>query len=238
MGGTHSAPGGKADNPAVNKDEVLAWLAKNGTRRTIDGTARYGIKAAHADGVPMAALIKLAKRIGTNHELSLALWDSGRYEARLLASLIGDASRLTGRQMDAWAKSFENWGDCDTACFKLFDRSPLAPQRAVQWSKSAREFEKRGGFALMACVALHDKKAPDRVFLGFLPHLERGARDDRNFVMKGVSWALCAIARRNAKLHAAARETAERLAASKEASRRWIGKDVLRKSRRKTKAAP
>ena len=126
------------------------------------------------------------------------------------------------------AASFENWADCDTACFKLFDQTPFAWEKARQWAASPREFVKRGGFALMACLALHDKAAPDERFLAFLPLIEKGARDERNFVKKAVSWALRAIGRRNLALNAAALTVAERLALSEEAACRWVGNDALR----------
>jgi 3-methyladenine DNA glycosylase AlkD len=190
--------------------------------------ARYGIVADRAFGVPMRTLLSLKKQVGIDHALALALWQSGWYEARLLAALIGDPAKVTRRQMNAWATSFENWADCDTACFHLFDRTPFAWDKARQWSTSPREFVKRGGFALMASLALHDKTEPDFRFLGYLSDIEQGARDERNFVKKGVSWALRSIGRRNLALNTKALATARRLAASPLATPRWVGKDALR----------
>jgi 3-methyladenine DNA glycosylase AlkD len=190
--------------------------------------ARYGLEARQAFGVPMGTLLALRKRLGQDHDLSVALWESGWYEARLLASLVGDPARVTRRQMNAWAASFENWGDCDTVCFQLFDRTPLAWEMARPWAASPREFVKRGGFVLMACLALHDKAAPDKGFLAFLPLIEKGAHDERNFVKKGVSWALRGIGRRNPALHGEAVKVAQRLALSEDAAPRWVGKDALR----------
>jgi 3-methyladenine DNA glycosylase AlkD len=212
----------------VDKNEVMQWLERQGTRRTVEGMARYGIEAERAFGVPMATLLSLSKRLGKDHALSLALWESGWYEARLLAALVGDPERVTRRQMNAWAAGFENWADCDTVCFKLFDRTPFAWEKARQWSASPRELVKRGGFVLMACLALHDKTAPDKSFLAWLPIIEKGAHDERNFVKKGVSWALRVVGRRSQGLHAAAVEVARRLAASPEAGARWVGKDAIR----------
>jgi 3-methyladenine DNA glycosylase AlkD len=217
-----------AEAPKANVRDVLAQLERLGTRATRDGMARYGIEARQAFGVPMGALLTLSKRLGRDHDLSLALWESGWYEARLLASLVGDPARVTRRQMNAWAASFENWGDCDTVCFKLFDQSPFAWEKARQWSASPRELVKRGGFVLMACLAGHDKTASDDRFRAFLPLIEQGARDERNFVKKGVSWALRGIGRRSLGLHKEAVAVAERLARSEEASCRWIGKDAVR----------
>jgi len=212
----------------MNVNEVLTWLERRGTRRTVLGMARYGIEAERTFGVPMGTLLALAKRLGKDHELSLALWESGWYEARLLAALVGDPKRVTRRQMNAWAAGFENWADCDTACFKLFDRAPFAWEKARQWATSPSELVKRGAFALMACLALHDRTSSDERFLALLPLVEKGARDERNFVKKAVSWALRAIGRRNRPLNAAAMDVAARLALSKDAAPRWVGKDAQR----------
>ncbi len=130
--------------------------------------------------------------------------------------------------MDAWCRDFDSWGIVDTVCFTLWDRSPHAWPKATQWVKRKPEFEKRAGFVLMACLAAHDKKAADADFLPFLPLIEKGASDERNFVKKGVSWALRHIGHRSTKLHAAAIKTATRLSKSSDRTERWVGKDALR----------
>jgi 3-methyladenine DNA glycosylase AlkD len=212
----------------MNKSEALSWLKQNGLERNVEGLARYGIVAERAFGVPMAALLALSKKLGKDQALSLALWDTGWYEARLLAALVGDPQQVTRRQMNRWAASFENWGDCDTVCFKLFDQSPFAWECAPKWSASPEVFVKRGGFALMACLALHDKSSPDKRFLAFLPLIEKGASDQRNFVKKGVSWAIRAIGQRSLALNDAALVVAKRLVASSEPACQWVGKEARR----------
>jgi 3-methyladenine DNA glycosylase AlkD len=57
---------------------------------------------------------------------------------------------------------------------------------------------RRAAFATLACIAVHDKKAPDRLFLDALPLVEQYAFDNRNFVRKAVNWALRNIGKRNA----------------------------------------
>ena len=208
--------------------QVLAWLEKKGTRRNVLGMARYGIVARRVFGAPMGQMLALKKRVGTDHALSLALWKTGWYEARLLAALVGDPARVTRRQMNAWAADFENWADCDTVCFHLFDRTPFAWEKARQWARSPREFVKRAGFALMASLALHDQTAPAARYLALLPLIEQGARDERNFVKKGVSWALRSIGQRSMALHRAALALARRLARSDDPPARWIGSDAVR----------
>ena len=212
----------------MDKDDVLAWLRKRGTARNVEGMARYGIRSKRAFGVSMGTMKPLAKRLRRDHALAAALWKSGWFEGRMLAALIDDPAKVTAAQMDTWARGFENWADCDTTCFHLFDKTPFAWSKIRQWSRSPDEFVKRGAFALMASLALHDKAAPDSRFRSMLPIIERAAGDERNFVKKAVSWALRGIGNRSLSLHAAALAVARRLSASKTASCRWVGKDAER----------
>jgi 3-methyladenine DNA glycosylase AlkD len=207
---------------------VLKQLKRHGSQRIIDGMARYGIPSTRAMGVPMGTIKALGKRLGKDHALAQALWASGWYEARSLAAFVDDPREVTLRQMTAWAADFDNWAVCDTLCFSLFDKSPFAWRKVPQWAGAKPEFVKRAGFALMACLALHDKTAPDKAFLAFLPLIEKGARDDRNFVKKAVNWALRAIGGRNVALHAAAIVVAERLVETDAGASRWVGKDALK----------
>lgn len=212
----------------MNKNEVLRWLEKKGSRRYKEGLTRYGIVAPKAFGVPVGTMLKFAKQHGKDHVLAGELWKSGWYEARMLAAMLDDPKQVTRKQMNAWAAEFDNWGICDTVCWHLFDYTPFAWEKARQWSSSPREFVKRAAFAMMAGQAGHNKSATDARLLALLPLIEKGARDERNFVKKGVSWALRRIGRRSPALHAAAIALAKRLDESDEPSCRWVGKDALR----------
>jgi 3-methyladenine DNA glycosylase AlkD len=212
----------------MTRNEVLAWLEKKGTRRYRDGLVRYGIVTDKAFGVPVGTMLKFAKQHGKDHGLAAALWRSGYYEARMLAAMIDDPKQVTRRQMDAWAREFDNWGICDTVCWHLFDYTPFAWPMLRRWTRSPHEFVKRAAFAMMAGQAGHNQTATDAEFLALLPLIEKGARDDRNFVKKAVNWALRRIGGRSPRLHGAALELSRRLAASEEPSCRWVGKDALR----------
>jgi 3-methyladenine DNA glycosylase AlkD len=207
---------------------VLATLERMASKQVRDGMARYAIPDDKAFGIPVGELQKLAKRLGRDHALALALWQSGFYEARLLASFVDEPARITSAQMDRWCRDFDSWAVCDTACFHLFDRSPHAFAQVERWAARKPEFEKRAAFALLASIAGHDKQASDTAFLACLPLIARAADDPRNFVKKAVSWALRRIGTRNAALKKAALALAKQLAASEDAAQRWVGKDALR----------
>jgi 3-methyladenine DNA glycosylase AlkD len=213
----------------MNTKDVMALLEKHADKKAAAGLARYGITTQRRVlGMSVGMMRQIGKQIGRDHELALKLWETGCYEAQFVACFIADPAKLTVATMNAWTRSFDNWATCDTACFCLFDRSPLAWGRIEPWAKSKDEFVRRAGYALLASLAGHDKKAKDGQFLRFLPLIENGAGDERNFVWKGVSWALRRIGSRNAALMGACTEVAERLAASEGKAERWVGKDALK----------
>lgn len=218
--------------PAARADDAVAALRRLGSKSHLDGYARFAIPKERAFGVTMGAIQKLAKSLGRDHALAEALWETGWYEARLLASYVGEPERLTPAAMDRWCREFDNWAVCDTVCFVLFDKTPHAFGRVARWAGRRAEYEKRAAFALLASLAVHDRRADDASFARCLPLVEKAAADERNFVKKGVSWALRAVGHRNADLHAAALALAGRLAASEEPAARWVGKDTLRDLKR------
>jgi 3-methyladenine DNA glycosylase AlkD len=207
---------------------ALTWLERHSTERDRENLKRFGITASRAFGVSMANIQVLAKRLGRNHELAAALWATGWYEARMLTSFVDEPARVTSAQMDRWCRDFDNWGICDTLCFCLFDRTPHAWAKVAQWSDKRDEFVKRAAFALLASLAGHDKTSGDAPFKEGLRLIERAASDERNFVKKGVSWALRRVGRRNAALNAEAVKVARRLSASPDAAARWVGKGALK----------
>ena len=208
---------------------ALVALRRRGSPRVKrEMQTRYGITVRKAFGVPVGAIQQLGRTLGTDHELALGLWRTGWYEARMLAAFVDDPARVTAAQMDRWSRDFDNWGIVDTVCFKLFDRTPHAWRLVTRWSRRRDEFGKRAAFALLACLALHDKQAGDAQFLAALPLVERAASDERNFVKKGVSWALRLIGRRNLALNAASVALAKTLAASPDPAARWIGRGAVK----------
>jgi 3-methyladenine DNA glycosylase AlkD len=179
-------------------------------------------------GVRVPILRKIAKGLGTDHDLALALWDTGIIEARTVASIIADPAQMTGDMMDTWVADLDAWDICDQVCMNLFEKTPLAWTKIGEWSTREEEFVRRAAYALLACLAWHDKTAPDQAFIDLLPVIRAGAGDGRNFVKKAVSWALRNIGKRNQNLHTAALALAHQLGQSHERTSRWIANDVIR----------
>jgi 3-methyladenine DNA glycosylase AlkD len=208
--------------------EALDWLRRKSSKAVRDGMTRYAIPNDHALGVKMGDIQKLARRLGHDHALAGELWKTGVYEARILCAYVDDVEKVTPAGMDRQARDFDNWAICDTLCFALWVRSPHAFAKIRKWADHRDEFVKRAAFALLASVALKDRRATDAEFLRCLPLIEKAAGDERNFVKKGVNWALRGVGRRSAALNKASIALARKLAERPEPAPRWIGKDALR----------
>lgn len=209
-------------------DDVVARLKRAGRKQVRDGMARYAIPSDRAFGVSVGAIRKIAKELQPNHVLAEELWQTGWYEARMLATFVDDPACVTAAQLERWCTDFDSWAICDTACFALFDRTPFAWKKIPVWARRREEFVRRAAFALLASLTVHDKQADDSQFADGLALIEAAAGDERNFVKKAVNWALRSIGKRSTALHAASVEVAARLAAQSAATPRWIGKHALR----------
>src|ERR1700675_2955686 len=213
------------------KARVLRELKLLANPRVREKMAFFGGRVPKALRISTPRLPSLARRIGKNQQLAEKLWRSGVHEARILAALVGEADKITPRQMERWARDFNAWDVVDASCCYLYAAAAPARQIAESWSRRPEEFVKRAAFSLVAYLSYKDKQASDARFERFLPVIEREARDERNFVRKAVNWALRNIGKRNSRLNRAAIRAAERIRRQNSRSARWIAADALRELR-------
>ncbi len=208
---------------------VLQRIRSLENTKTVADMAKAGIQTRKAYGLSMAQLRKLAKELGRDHRLAQELWATGVHDARILAALIDEPDKVSERQMDRWARDFDNWVIADTCCTDLFWNTPYAYRRALAWTQRPQEFVKRAGFVLIAEMATHDKKADDSRFTTLLGLVKQHAADERVHVKKAVSGALREISARNAKLRTAASKVIEEMKASSSPTVRWVAADAMKK---------
>jgi len=218
--------------PKANFDDLMAALYAQADPEHVAGMVRFGINTANALGISIYTLRAMVKGV-RDHELTLRLWQTGVLEAQLLAVFVDDPTAVTPEQMEAWAADFNSWDLCDQACTSLFDQTPHAWAKALEWAAREEEFVRRGAFALIAGLAWHDKTSPDARFHQFFPLIKQYSTDGRNFVKKAVNWALRNIGKRSPALMQAAWEEAERIRAIDNRTARWIASDALREFKKK-----
>jgi 3-methyladenine DNA glycosylase AlkD len=214
-------------NPAWNAAQVIAYLKSQRDETNIEGMGRFGIDTETALGISNTVLRAIGRNIKRNHDRALELWASGIREARLLAAFTAEPKKMTADIARAWAAEFNSWEIVDGVS-DLFADAKLQDPLIAEFAADDREFVRRTAFAMMAWSAVHMKKEPDATLLAWLPLIEKHAGDPRNFVKKAVNWALRQIGKRNMACHGPALELSERLAASDDKTKRWIGRDAVK----------
>jgi 3-methyladenine DNA glycosylase AlkD len=213
---------------AISFEEVLKRLNTAARPDQLKGMAKFGMVIERRLGISIPNLRKLAKEIGKDHTSALELWRTGIAETRIVAAMIDNPKQLTEVQMEDWVIGFDSWDVCDQVCDNLFEKSPLAWGKIIDWAEREEEFVKRAAFSLIACLAWHDKQASDKKFIELLPVIIRQATDDRNFVKKAINWALRNIGKRNLNLNHAAINAAKEIQQLDSRTARWIASDALR----------
>jgi len=217
--------------------DVVKKLKTRGSVKNITGMERFGIRSRDEKfGVSMPDIRKIAKEILKDigednvkrHILAGDLWQSKIHEARILAGIIDLPQMISEQQMDEWAGDFDSWDLCDQVCMNLFCRTSFAYRKVFEWAQRKEEFVKRAGFALIACLAVHDKKAKDKDFVAFFPLIKEYSNDERNFVRKAVNWALRQIGKRNLSLNKKAIVATKEIQALDNKTAKWISNDALR----------
>lgn len=212
----------------VTLDEVLTKLNGMADPASLEGMSRYGMMVEKRLGVKIPDLRRIARETGKNHQLAQQLWETDIDDARILASMIDIPDEVTESQMEAWAAGFNSWDVCDQVCLNLFDKTPLAWKKVRDWHSREHEYVKRAAYALIACLAWHDKQAKDQQFIDLFPVIKAGASDGRNYVKKAVSWALRNIGKRNPELNRAVLSYVEDIRQLDSKSANWIAADVVR----------
>ncbi|MFX1486962.1 MAG: DNA alkylation repair protein [Promethearchaeota archaeon] len=208
--------------------EVLRKLKGKARPDQLEGMSRYGMVAEKRLGVSVPDMRKIAKEVGKDHQLAIDLWETRIAEARIVAAMVDEPEKVTENQMEDWVKDINSWDICDQVCMNLFEKTPLAWKKILEWSEREEEFVKRAAFALIACLAWHDKEAEDEKFTRLFPVLKNEATDDRNFVKKAVNWALRNIGKRNLSLNKAAIRTANEIRQIDSKAARWIASNAIR----------
>jgi 3-methyladenine DNA glycosylase AlkD len=213
-------------------EKLLFQLREKSSQEGLDGQKRFGIFGRNMLGVSIYDIRRISKGIH-DHEIALALWESEIHDARLMACFVDIPQKVTREQMDSWVADFDSWDLCDQATTSLFDLTSLAPLAVYDWVKGEDEFTRRAGFSTIAGLAVHNHEMINGDFENYFQLIREYSTDARNFVKKGVNWALRNIGKRNNTLLIKCIQLAEELQQTDDRTARWIASDALRELRKR-----
>lgn len=179
-------------------NEILTRLKSLGD----DARRAHNRKAGAPDnqfGVKLGDVRALAKKIRTDHELALQLWDTGNVEAQLVATLIMQPKSLSARELDRLTRS--------TTCAQVADwlnsyvvaQHPEKDALREKWMKAKDRWAARAGWNLTASRI--NKGAADSLDLpGLLDRIEKELPKAKPEVQWTMNNTLAAIGIHHPKL--------------------------------------
>jgi 3-methyladenine DNA glycosylase AlkD len=184
--------------------EVMKQLKSFGSEQTRKTYGRHGI-GGPMFGVKYGDLNKLAKQLNTldrkggfagstgAHELAMELWDSGNLDARVLATMIVDPSRMTMTSLNRWMKDVDNNG-LSNALLNVAQRSPVAVKMVEKWK--ARKADQVAATAWMMVAGI-SRELPEtytrKQYKEFLAEIEAGIHAAPNRVRYAMNVAVIGI---------------------------------------------
>jgi len=199
----------KAPAARMTLAEVMAALKKAGSDQTRKTYARHGA-VEPMFGVKFGDLQKLYKRIRVDHELAMALWDTGNFDARNLAFKVADPALMSPDDLDRWASDHQV-RMCGMYVSAIAAEGPHATATVVKWLASKEEPLRYAAWGLVARMAAVHEATPDAWFADRLAEIERTIHAAPNSERGAMNQTLITIGGRSAALRRAALAAAKRI---------------------------
>ncbi len=129
--------------------DTLKQLKALGTEKVRAQNARHGA-GDNQFGVSLGDIRTLAKKIRTNHELALSLWETGNVDAQFLATLVIQPGKLPAKEMDAMVRSITFVRVADWLISYVVRQHPDKEALRQKWMASADRWAARAGWDLTA----------------------------------------------------------------------------------------
>ncbi len=184
-------------------------LESAGTAQNRKIYARHGAQEPMF-GVSSANLIKIRKEVTRlpgpgrryakhAHELAVELWESGNYDARLLATMLADPERMTSSQLDHWMRDCDSY-PAEGALVGLTASTRFVQSKMKKWRKSRQELTAAGGWNLLVEIAQADRDLPDAFFVPYLEEIRETIHSGKNRARYAMNNAVIAIGGRSPSL--------------------------------------
>jgi len=136
----------------MTANEVLTELEKYGDAQTKKTLTRHGAREPFF-GVKVGDMKKILKKTKKNHELSLALYNTGNSDAMYLAGLMADEKKITAAQLTDWVEKAYWYYLSEFAVPWVAAETSFGFDLGLKWIASDKENIAAAGWAALACYA-------------------------------------------------------------------------------------
>ena len=193
-------------------NDVLKELETYGSENTKKTHMTHGAKEP-IFGVKVGDLKKILKKTKKNHELSLALYDTGNSDAMYLAGLMADEKQISKKQLNSWVKK-AYWSYLSEYTVPwVAAETPYGFELGLEWIKSKKETIASAGWATLAYYAgvNEDENLDIDAYENLLNTVEKEIHNAQNRVRYTMNGFVIAIGTYIKDLTKKATKTAEKI---------------------------
>ena len=174
----------------MKASRVLSRLKSLGTEQTRKTYARHGVEGAL--GVLYSDFYKLAKEIKVDHDLAVELWDSGYFDARVVAGMVADPEKFNASTANAWMRQVTNKGLL-VVLSDLFARSTVGRRQWPKWLKAKGEWTPATAWGMVGSMLRDGIAFTKTEARGLLATIEKDIHKSENRVKYSMNNALIAL---------------------------------------------
>jgi 3-methyladenine DNA glycosylase AlkD len=117
------------------------------------------VQGAGKSRVMMGPLRAMGKSLKADHALALALWNTGRTDAMLLATMVMSPDQLTAADASAMLASASDFQVIDELTYKVVAEASCADELCREWLDSTHDLTGRAGWNLLVAKLLRKRLA-------------------------------------------------------------------------------
>lgn len=178
----------------MSVEEVMTYLEEHGSETTKATLVKHGAREPFF-GTRIGDMKPLVKKIGVDHELSLALYETGISDAMYFAGLIADERRITAEDLERWVRAAYWSMLSESTCAWIAAESPWGFDCARRWVDDPEENVAAAGWSTWgSLLGIRPNDEFDREEIeGLLERIEGSIHGERNRVRYGMNMVLIAI---------------------------------------------
>ncbi len=167
----------------MTPDEIMQQLQQFGNESTKKVLIKHGAREPFF-GVKIEDLKKIQKKIKSDYQLSLELYNTGNSDAMYLAGLIAEPKKMTRADLNNWVEKAYWYMISEFTVPWVTSESPFGTEIALEWIESDKENIASSGWSTLASIAAikTDDEIDTVLYNGLLEIVTKTIHSERNRV--------------------------------------------------------
>ena len=174
--------------------EVMKYLESMGSEQTKKIYKKHGANCP-LFGVKVGDMKTIVKKVKKDYALSKELYETGNGDARYLAGLIADETKMTKADLKKWAKTADWHMISEYTVPWVASETKHAESLADEWIKSKKEHIASSGWATWSCIVTmkDDADLDIKKLKSMIDHVTKNIHDQPNRVKYAMNGFVLAV---------------------------------------------